>query len=394
MRPEKGRAAKADNTDTADAPPAPATLTVALGERAYPIHIGAGQGAAALAALAALRESKRSAFVVTSPALAAAQPEFLARVRAIGAVVHVTSCDGEHAKRVGELEKLWEALAAARVDRSGVVVAFGGGVVGDLAGFAAASYLRGVEFIQVPTTLLAMVDSSVGGKTGINLAAGKNLAGAFHQPVAVYADTAFLATLPPREFAAGMGEVIKCGMLADRALFDQLLAAGPLHWRHPALPAVIRRCCEIKADIVRDDERETAPDGGRALLNLGHTFAHAIENVAGYGSYLHGEAVAIGLVLAARLSVELELLAPEATAPITRLLAANSLPVALREPLPVDALMEAMLRDKKTRAGALRFVVMHGIGAAATRFVDDAALVRRLWQSIMPPPFAVAPSGQ
>ncbi|MDR2863707.1 MAG: 3-dehydroquinate synthase [Puniceicoccales bacterium] len=354
-------------------------LAVALGERAYFIHIGPAQSAAAVDAAASLLNGKRAAFIVTSPVLAAAHPALFSAFRAAGATVHTTSVDGEHAKRIGELERLWEALAAARMDRHGVVFAVGGGVIGDLAGFAAASYLRGVDFIQVPTTLLAMVDSAVGGKTGINLSAGKNLAGAFYQPRAVYADTALLATLPPREFAAGMAEVIKYGLLGDRALFDQLALAGRLSWDHPALPDIIRRCCASKAAIVSEDERETAPEGGRALLNLGHTFAHAIENVAGYGEYLHGEAVSVGLILATRLSAALGLLDASALPAVEHLLGKNNLPVALRKPLPVDALMDAMRRDKKVRQGALRFVLLRALGESITQFVDDDALVRRLW---------------
>src|SRR6185295_4410937 len=192
----------------------------------------------------------------------------------------------------------------AKLDRGGVLFAVGGGVIGDLGGFAAAAWLRGIEYYQVPTTLLAMVDSSVGGKTGINLASGKNLVGAFHQPRAVFISTGLLSTLPPREFAAGMAEVIKYGLLGDAPLFAQLEEA-PLTIANARLAAVVRQCCALKARIVEADERETAKEGGRALLNLGHTFGHAIENVAGYGEYLHGEAVAIGLCAAARLSQKL-----------------------------------------------------------------------------------------
>jgi 3-dehydroquinate synthase len=253
-------------------------------------------------------------------------------------------------------------------------------VIGDLAGFLAASYLRGVDLIQIPTTLLAMVDSSVGGKTGINLRAGKNLVGAFHQPKGVYADIALLKTLNPREFAAGMAEVIKYGLLADRALFLRLQEAGALTHEHPVLPAIIRRCCEIKAGIVCEDEFETAREGGRALLNLGHTFGHAIENIAGYGEYLHGEAVAIGCVMAARLSQELGLVGPEVVAATERLCLANLLPVRLAKPLPPGALLDAMRKDKKVRAGTLRFVVLNDIGSAATRDGVPEELVVKLWR--------------
>ncbi|MDR1817922.1 MAG: 3-dehydroquinate synthase [Puniceicoccales bacterium] len=363
-------------------------------QRAYPIHIGAGVAGGALERLRATTQQGRRALVVTSPNFAAAQSEFIEATRAAGAGVFVTSVDGERAKRAAELEALWEVLAAAGVDRHGVVVAAGGGVVGDLAGFAAATYLRGVELVQIPTTLLAMVDSAVGGKTGINLAAGKNLAGAFWQPAAVFADTRFLATLPAREFAAGMAEIVKYGLLDDGWLFGRLrvlAAAGGFGPAHPALPGIIRECCAIKAGFVIHDERETAAAGGRALLNLGHTFAHAIENVAGYGEYLHGEAVAIGLVLAARLSAELDLASPVLADETAALLQAFALPVALRAPLDAAALIDAMRHDKKARAGSVKFVLLRAAGTgdykhppAFTRPLDLAAperlaLLTRLW---------------
>jgi len=251
-----------------------------------------------------------------------------------------------------------------------VLFAVGGGVIGDLGGFAAASWLRGIDFFQVPTTLLAMVDSSVGGKTGINLKAGKNLAGAFHQPRGVFVSTNLLATLPPREFAAGMAEVIKYGLLGDAALFVRL-EKTPLTVASAELAGVIRTCCALKARIVEADERETAKDGGRALLNLGHTFGHAIENAAGYGSYLHGEAVAIGLSAAARLSRELGFLTADDVGRIDAALVAHALPTRLRAPLPLMALMTAVASDKKVRGGLPRFVVMEKIGRAVTR--DDVS---------------------
>lgn len=356
------------------------TVPVALGERAYDILIGPSLLPRIAGDLAMTVAMKRKVAVVTSPTLAKLYPEFLETLKADGAFVFVTSVDGEKAKSVGELESLWEKLAEAKCDRGAVVVAFGGGVIGDLAGFLAASYMRGVDFVQIPTTLLAMVDSSVGGKTGINLKAGKNLVGAFHQPLGVYADTALLKTLAPREFAAGMAEVIKYGLLADASLFTALQKAGKLAYDRPELTGIIRRCCEIKAGIVRDDERETAKDGGRALLNLGHTFGHAVENIAGYGEYLHGEAVAIGLVLAAKLSRELGLVGDDVVAATETLCRENALPVRLARPLPVAALLDAMRKDKKVRAGTLRFVVLNRIGEAATRDGVPEALVEKLWR--------------
>ena len=272
-------------------------------------------------------------------------------------------------------------MAAERLDRTSFVVAVGGGVVGDLAGFAAASYLRGVAYVQVPTTLLAMVDSSVGGKTGINLGAGKNLVGAFHQPQAVYVVPDLLATLPAREFAAGMAEVLKYGLLGDVGLWREL-AASPLVPGDARVAEVVRRCCAAKAQVVAADEFETAKEGGRALLNLGHTFGHAVEQVTGYGAYLHGEAVAVGLVAATRLSVARGVLPVAAIGEVEAGVAAHGLPVRLREPLEIEALMAAMARDKKARAGRLRFVLLRALGEAVT--VDDVepATVEEVWRAV------------
>jgi 3-dehydroquinate synthase len=259
--------------------------------------------------------------------------------------------------------------------------AVGGGVIGDLGGFVAASYLRGIDFFQIPTTLLSMVDSSVGGKTGINLKAGKNLVGAFHQPKAVFIATGMLATLPPREFAAGMAEVIKAGLLGDAALFDQLERA-PLTVASAELAEAIRTCCALKARIVEADERELAKEGGRALLNLGHTFGHAIEQVTGYGVYLHGEAVAVGLAGAARLSARLGFLNETEVSRIERVLTAHALPTRLREPLPLGKLMATMARDKKVRDGLPRFVVLKKLGEAATQAGIAPALVETVWREL------------
>lgn len=290
---------------------------------------------------------------------------------------------GEGAKSLAGLERVLNFLAAEKLDRGGALFAVGGGVIGDLGGFAAASWLRGIDYYQVPTTLLAMVDSSVGGKTGINLAAGKNLVGAFHQPRGVFIATDLLATLPPREFAAGMAEVIKYGLLGDAALFEEL-ERNPLAdaRAYEGLARVVRRCCAAKAAIVQADERETAREGGRALLNLGHTFGHAIENAAGYGEYLHGEAVAIGLCAAARLSQKLGYIGGAEIARIERTLAAHALAVRLRAPLKFAALHAAMTRDKKVRAGGLRFVVLRKIGEAATQDAVPAELVETSFREV------------
>lgn len=339
------------------------SLTVNLSDRSYPIGFGADLTAEIEAVVANLRAAGRAVAVVTDEHVAAKQADLLAQ--AFGNAPRCVVEAGEESKSLEVFGDVLDFLAAQKIDRGGVVFAVGGGVIGDLAGFAAAAWLRGIEFYQVPTTLLAMVDSSVGGKTGINLPAGKNLAGAFHQPRGVFVATGVLATLPAREFAAGMAEVIKYGLLGDPELFAQL-AAAPLRADSAELPAVIRRCCAIKARIVEADERETAREGGRALLNLGHTFGHAIERASGYGVYLHGEAVAIGLAAAARLSAKLGLIPADAVAEIERVLAAHDLPVRLREDLALSDLMTAVARDKKVRGGLPRFVVLNRIGEAAT----------------------------
>lgn len=269
---------------------------------------------------------------------------------------------GEKTKSVKQLAACYDALAAHRLERKSFIVALGGGVVGDLAGFVAASYLRGIPFVQVATTLLAQVDSSVGGKTGINLPAGKNLVGAFHQPKLVMCDLATLDTLPPRELSAGLAEVIKYGIIYDGAFFSSLerqitAAAG----RQPTiLSKIIARCCEIKAEIVSQDETET---GVRAILNFGHTIGHAIEATAGYGKYLHGEAISIGQVYAARLSHQvLKLPAPDVER-IEGLLSRANLPTKINlTPAQKQKILAAMKLDKKVSAGEIKFVLARQIG--------------------------------
>jgi 3-dehydroquinate synthase len=354
-------------------------LTVNLSDRSYPILFGrelTGEVKRTVDALAA-RGSRVAAVV----------DEHVARLHAVTlkqALGDVPMClvpSGETSKSLASFGRVLDFLATAKLDRSSALFVIGGGVVGDLGGFAAASYLRGIDFYQIPTTLLAMVDSSVGGKTGINIEAGKNLVGAFHQPRGVFIATGLLATLPPREFSAGMAEVIKYGLLGDAGLFGQLEAhtLGP---KDPGLAVVIRRCCALKALIVEADERETAKDGGRALLNLGHTFGHAIENVAGYGAYLHGEAVAIGLCAAARLSQKLGYIAADDVARVERVVTAHGLPQRLREPLPFPALQAAMMRDKKVRAGGLRFIVLKRVGEAATQADVPAAAAEASFREV------------
>jgi 3-dehydroquinate synthase len=355
------------------------SLTVNLGDRSYPIHFGKDVAAAVRTQIDALAAAGRKVVVVTDRNLARSQADALHAM--FGAQPTLVLEPGEETKSLSQLGRVLDFLAEHRVDRGGALFAAGGGVIGDLAGFAAASYLRGIAFYQVPTTLLSMVDSSVGGKTGINLKAGKNLVGAFHQPRGVFIGTGLLGTLPPREFAAGMAEVIKTGLLGDAALFARL-EAKPLTVASAELGEVVRCCCALKAGVVEADEHETAKDGGRALLNLGHTFGHAIEQVTGYGNYLHGEAVAIGLAAAARLSQKLGYIGAAEVARIEAALVAHSLPVRLRAPLPLAPLMAAMARDKKVRAGALRFVVLKSLGLAATQGDIDPALAEASFREV------------
>jgi len=352
-------------------------LEVSLGDRSYPIHIGRDLSPELSATVAGCRGQGRKLAVITDEHVAAAQAQLIKD--AFPEVPLLVLPAGEETKAFTQLERCCDFLAAAGLDRSGRLFALGGGVIGDLAGFAAASFFRGIGFYQVPTTLLAMVDSSVGGKTGINLSCGKNLVGAFHQPMAVYADLDTLKTLPPREFSAGMAEVIKHGLLAEEQLFLDLESGPRLHPSSPELGGIIRRNCAIKAGVVSADEREQSKSGGRALLNLGHTFGHAIEAVAGYGTYLHGEAIAVGLVLAARLSRELGYVDASVEERTVHLLERYALPVRLREPLPLEMLLAAAGRDKKARAGRMRYVALERIGKAITVENVDPDLVTRLF---------------
>lgn len=356
------------------------TLEVGLGARAYPIHIGRDLSLDLQHVVAELRERRRPMAVLVDANVQAAHGCHLDDIFAGVPMLELPA--GEPTKCFAWLEKACNFLAKQKIDRSGALFAIGGGVTGDLAGFAAASYLRGIDFYQVPTTLLAMVDSSVGGKTGINLATGKNLVGAFWQPRAVFCDLAFLDTLPPREFSAGMAEVIKYGLLDDAELFDYLDRLDRLHARHAALPGIIRRCCEIKARIVGDDERETAANNGRALLNLGHTFGHAIEAVAGYGEYLHGEAIAIGMMLAAEHSAERNWIDPRDVQRVELLFQSYDLPTRLRAPLALEALVGAMGRDKKVAAGKLRLVLLERMGKAFTTADFEWPKLERLWRGV------------
>lgn len=354
-------------------------LTVNLGERSYPIHFGGDLSQDVRALAGDLARAGRKVAVVTDGNVSRLHAAALGTLFADAPTLVIAP--GEGSKSVAELGRALDFLASCGLDRSGALFAVGGGVVGDLAGFAAAVYLRGIDYYQVPTTLLSMVDSSVGGKTGVNLRAGKNLAGAFHQPRGVFVSTGLLGTLAPREFAAGMAEVVKSALIGDRSLFADLERSA-LVPGDARLPSVVRLCCGIKARLVEADERELAKEGGRALLNLGHTFAHAIEQVAGYGQYLHGEAVAVGLCAASRLSLKLGLLPADVVSRVEATLSAHALPVALRTSLPVRALMEAMVRDKKARGGSLRFVVLAGIAAASVRGDVPTEAVETVWREV------------
>jgi 3-dehydroquinate synthase len=333
-------------------------LRIELGERSYPILIGPGLlGDAGLLAEAV---PARDVLVVTNTTVA---PLYFARLEQALAgrrVASVALDDGEQYKTLETLARVFDALVEHRLNRDACVLALGGGVVGDLAGFAAACYQRGVDYVQVPTTLLAQVDSSVGGKTGVNHPGGKNLIGAFHQPRAVVADTDTLATLPPREFRAGLAEVIKYGLIADAGFLAWLEAHldALLRLDGATLTHAIRRSCEIKAEIVAEDERE---HGRRALLNLGHTFGHTIETATGYGAWLHGESVGAGMLMAADLSCRLGWIDAAAVGRIRALLERAGLPVGAPS-IGAGRALELMGMDKKVLAGRIRLVLLRGVG--------------------------------
>jgi 3-dehydroquinate synthase len=341
------------------------TFRVALGERSYPIHIGSGLLDRTDLLLPHLPQ-KRVALVsneVVAPLYLAPLREALERAGV--EVVTVVLPDGEEHKNWGTLNRVFDALLAARCERRTTLIALGGGVVGDITGFAAACYQRGVPYVQVPTTLLAQVDSSIGGKTAINHPRGKNMVGAFYQPRVVISDMDTLRTLPDRELKAGLAEVIKHGLIRDAAFFDWLEAnmEGLLAKDADALAHAVLRSCEIKAAVVAVDERE---EGERALLNFGHTFGHAIETGFGYGEWLHGEAIAAGMALAADLSARLGMLKRAEVERIHRVLARAGLPAGVGG-MPAARFRELMSVDKKARDGGLRFIVLDRICSASIR---------------------------
>jgi 3-dehydroquinate synthase len=348
------------------------TVTVNLGRRSYSIYIGSGL----LAGHRLLKESTSAGqlLIVTNETVA---PLYLDRVEQAFADRNLRSLilrDGEQYKNLDGFSSIIDELVEAKFHRDACIVALGGGVVGDLAGYAAASYQRGIDFVQLPTTLLAQVDSSVGGKTAVNHPAAKNMIGAFHQPIAVLTDTDTLATLPPRELAAGLAEVIKYGLIQD---LDFLLW---LEEKMPALKALddaalryaIRRCCEIKAEIVAQDEHER---GRRTLLNLGHTFGHAIEALGGYGKWLHGEAVAIGIQMATETSRQLGWIESSDAARTEALLEQAGLPTRVTG-LSADAIFSRMQLDKKAGRQGLKLVLPKGLGLAVVTPAPDEKILK------------------
>jgi 3-dehydroquinate synthase len=352
------------------------TITVGLGPQTYPIHVGTGLLERADLFLPHLPQRKVS--IVTNNTVAALYLGTLSTVlRDAGVEVFpVIVPDGEQYKSWTTLNQIFDALLANRSERKSAIIALGGGVVGDLAGFAAATYQRGVPFIQVPTTLLAQVDSSVGGKTGINHPLGKNMIGAFYQPRLVVADIALLATLPGRELSAGIAEVIKYGLIMDLPFLEWMEAnMESLIKRYPeALAYAVARSCENKAAVVAADERES---GERALLNLGHTFGHAIEAGLGFGTWLHGEAVAAGTILAARVSQRLGLLSAQDVQRTVRIFKKAGLPVEAPA-LGPERYLELMGRDKKVEAGRLRLVLLRSLGKAFITSDVDVDVVRQV----------------
>jgi 3-dehydroquinate synthase len=349
------------------------TLTVELGERSYPIHIG--QGLLDKPELLTQHVQGRQVMVVSNDTIA---PLYLDRVREIFSDFELATVilpDGEQYKNLDTLNLIFTALLENKFNRGCTLVALGGGVVGDITGFAAASYQRGVAFLQIPTTLLAQVDSSVGGKTGVNHPQGKNMIGAFHQPACVLIDTDTLDTLDDRQLAAGLAEVIKYGLIRDAAFFDwleqniELLKARDKQ----ALAYAIERSCALKAEIVAADERES---GQRALLNLGHTFGHAIETGTGYGNWLHGEAVATGMLMAADLSARHGWLSLDAVRRTEKLLQQSNLPTRAPDEMDTARFLELMAVDKKVVDGGLRLVLLKAIGDAVLTSDFDTGKLR------------------
>jgi 3-dehydroquinate synthase len=352
------------------------TLQLDLGERSYPIHIGSGL----LDQADLYKKHIKGTFtaVVTNETVAPLYADKVVKtLESIGQKVKlIVLPDGEAFKTWEVLQKIFDGLLENSADRKTTLLALGGGVIGDMTGFAAACYMRGIKFIQVPTTLLSQVDSSVGGKTGINHPLGKNMVGAFHQPQAVIADLDTLKTLPSEELAAGLAEVIKHGAIADSEFLswieknqDALNKCDPATMEH-----AVRRSCEIKSQVVAQDEKE---GGIRAILNFGHTFGHAIEAGMGYGAWLHGQAVGCGMVMAADLSVRVGLLSEAEASRLKKIIEALHLPTQPPK-LGVDRFMELMSVDKKAEGGEVRYILLNGLGQAKIQTVDDDLVIQTL----------------
>lgn len=365
------------------------SLNVSLGERSYPIHVGAGLLTSREHLLPYL--AGRQVMIVTNEVIA---PHYLHALKETlagaldapkeetlaGAELEIREVilpDGEATKTLSSVERIWDALLAAGFNRRCTLIALGGGVIGDMTGYAAASYQRGVSFIQIPTTLLAQVDSSVGGKTGVNHPRGKNMIGAFWQPRAVLVDTDTLTTLPPRELSAGLAEVIKYGLIWDLEFLAWLEAnLGALRGiEEGAIRYAIRRSCEIKAEVVAEDETE---QGVRALLNLGHTFGHAIEAHQGYGNWLHGEAVSAGMMMAARLSAQRGWLNEADVERVAAILCAADLPVTAPANMQTEDFLSRMRLDKKNVDSRLRLILLETLGRACIRDDTDPEQLERL----------------
>lgn len=347
-------------------------VAVGLGDRSYEITIKRGVLDEAGPLMKALGLKGRAA-VISNPLVFGLYGERLLKSLNVSGfdAVTVTVPDGEEHKNLKELSAIYDSLIAHRMERSSPIVALGGGVIGDMAGFAAATFLRGVPCVQVPTTLLSQVDSSVGGKTGVNHPLGKNLIGSFYQPKAVFIDPGVLKTLDAREVRAGLAEVVKYGVIHDKTFFESLEKnSGRLPGLGPEIDEAIERSCAIKAEVVGKDETET---GLRAILNFGHTFGHAIEALSGYGSVRHGEAVSIGMVMASGLSVALGLCPQAAAARVKALLGSLGLPI---DPpgIPVDKWIGSMKLDKKVKEGKTRFVLVEDIGRVALKDVGEGEL--------------------
>ncbi len=350
------------------------TVNVELGERSYPIFIG--KGLLGKSELLAPYIGKGKVVIVSNDVVA---PLYMEKAKGLFPerdIAEIVLPDGEAHKDLAAISHIYDKLLAGKYDRNTLLVALGGGVVGDITGFAAATYLRGINFVQIPTTLLAQVDSSVGGKTGVNHPLGKNMIGAFYQPRCVLADSEVLATLPEREVKAGLAEVLKYGLIYDAGFFEWLATNSEgIVARDPALISqTIKVCCEIKAEIVAKDEKES---GVRALLNLGHTFGHAIETASGYGNWLHGETVAMGTVMAADLSRRLGWIESSMARRIRAVLEENfGMPVLPPADISIEQYLDLMMSDKKAELGKIRFVLLKAIGEAVVEGDIEPSLLR------------------